>query len=108
MPSLNTMILDQSTINMLIAAVFSVIGWAIKTLHSSFKDLQIADKELITKVQSMEELLAGKYITKEEFHSIINAMFVKLDKIEAKKDESISMMNAMFSKMDAFYSQKQR
>jgi hypothetical protein len=45
------------------------------------KDLQEADKELADKVAAIEVLVAGRYITREEFNSTFNQVFERLDRI---------------------------
>ena len=56
-------------------------GWVLNTVWSAVKDLQTADKELAEKVGQIEVLVAGRYITREEFNSVLNQVFAKLDTI---------------------------
>ena len=52
---------------------------SIKTLHDS-------DMQLSTKVQTIEVLVAGSYVKRDDLDKLTHAIFVKLDKIEDKID----------------------
>jgi hypothetical protein len=56
-------------------------GWTLNTVWAAVKDLQEADKELAEKVGQIEVLVAGRYITREEFNLTLNQVFERLDKI---------------------------
>lgn len=58
----------------------------MKNLQDSMKSLRDADERLTLKVQSIEVLVAGQYIKREDFDKTISALFTKLDKIESKLD----------------------
>jgi hypothetical protein len=56
-------------------------GWVLNTVWGAVKDLQAADKELAEKVSEIEVLVAGRYITRDEFNTTLSQVFVKLDTI---------------------------
>jgi len=56
-------------------------GWTLNTVWAAVKDLQEADKELAEKVGNIEVLVAGRYITREEFNTTLNQVFERLDRI---------------------------
>ena len=56
-------------------------GWTLNTVWSAVKDLQEADKELAEKVGAIEVLVAGRYVTREEFNQVLNQVFERLDRI---------------------------
>jgi hypothetical protein len=56
-------------------------GWVLNTVWGAVKDLQAADKELAEKVGEIEVLVAGRYITRDEFNTTLSQVFVKLDTI---------------------------
>ena len=56
-------------------------GWVLSTVWGAVKDLQEADKELADKVAAIEVLVAGRYITREEFNATFNQVFERLDRI---------------------------
>lgn len=56
-------------------------GWTLNTVWSAVKDLQEADKELAAKVGAIEVLVAGQYVTREEFNQVLNQVFERLDRI---------------------------
>lgn len=78
--------MDQSLINWIIASAGALIGFILKSIWDAVKDLQSSDKELADKVSRIEVLVAGEYVKKEEFNSIMLRLFEKLDHIESKID----------------------
>lgn len=80
------MILDQVIINWLLAGFGALIGFLLNAVWQAVKDLQTADKVLADKVGSIEVLVAGAYVKKDEFSDTVRALFAKLDKIEDKID----------------------
>ncbi len=76
--------MDQSLINWLVAAGGAVFGFLGKSLWEAVKDLQAADKALADKVNSIEVLVAGKYVTRDELSTAINRIVDQLDRIEEK------------------------
>ena len=76
----------QTAFNLAIGLISFLGGWVVKNLQDSMKALQSADERLAAKVQSIEVLVAGQYIKREDFDRTIAALFAKLDKIESKLD----------------------
>jgi hypothetical protein len=62
-----------------VAVIGLIIGWVLRTLWSDMKDLS-------TKVQSIEILVAGEYVKKAEIAQLSDSLFKKLDRIEDKLD----------------------
>lgn len=56
-------------------------GWWLKVMWDALKDLQQADRALTDKVAAIEVLVAGGYVTRDEFERSLNAVFTKLDRI---------------------------
>jgi hypothetical protein len=56
-------------------------GWVLNTVWGAVKDLQEADKDLADKVAAIEVLVAGRYVTRDEFNSALGQVFAKLDTI---------------------------
>lgn len=65
---------------------------ALKTQDESIKAAHKLTSDLMVKLQSIEVLVAGNYITRPEFTKSIEAMFSKLDliseKLDTKQDKS--------------------
>jgi hypothetical protein len=61
-------------------------GWWMKVLHESIRDLQDGEKKLAEKVSSIEILVAGNYVKRDDFDKSVQAIFHKLDRIEDKLD----------------------
>lgn len=64
-----------------VAVVGLLGGWTLNTIWNAVKDLQAADKDLAEKVGAIEVLVAGRYVTREEFNNVLNQVFVRLDNI---------------------------
>lgn len=77
----------QTAFNIVLGALGTLVGWLLNTLYNSMKDLTNADKILTEKVQTIEVLVAGQYIPRQEFESKVTALFHKLDRIEDKIDK---------------------
>lgn len=58
----------------------------MRNLQESMKSLRDSDDKLASKVQSIEVLVAGTYIKRDDFDRTVVALFAKLDKIELKLD----------------------
>lgn len=71
--------MPQEFINAALGLVASGIGWWLKTVWDSHRQLE-------TKVANIEVLVAGEYIKRTEVASILNRMDHKLDAISIKLD----------------------
>lgn len=78
--------MDQTIINWCFALICTMGGWIFRMLWQAMKDLKIADAALASKVQEIEVLVAGKYVTNDKLDRNISAIFTKLDRIELKID----------------------
>jgi hypothetical protein len=64
-----------------VAVIGAMGGWILNTIWVAVKELQKADKELAEKVGEIEVLVAGRYMTREEFNHTLSQVFGKLDTI---------------------------
>lgn len=71
----------QVIINVLLGLVAFFGGIVVKGIYDSISLLQRQDADLATKVQSIEVLVAGTYVKRDEFERLAEAIFRKLDKI---------------------------
>ena len=76
----------QLLFNVIIGALYLVAGWLMKVMWDSLRDLRIADTILAEKVGTIEVLVAGSYAKRDELDKMAAAIFLKLDRIEAKLD----------------------
>ena len=76
--------MEQSFLNWLFGLANLALGAFLKWMYDAHKELRDADKELTEKVGKIEVLVAGQYITREEFDRAIQRIFDKLDHIEMK------------------------
>jgi hypothetical protein len=79
--------IEQSLINWVLAGFGGLVGFMLRVVWRSVQDLQSADKELTAKVASIEILVAGDYVKKDEVLMMTNTIFSKLDRIEDKLDK---------------------
>jgi hypothetical protein len=64
-----------------VAVIGAMGGWILNTVWVSVKELQKADKDLADKVGEIEVLVAGRYMTRDEFNNTLAQVFNKLDTI---------------------------
>ena len=76
----------QTAFNLAIGLVAALGGWWMKTIYDVLMDLRRAETNLVDRVQRIEVLVAGQYVTREELGKLSDAIFRKLDKIEVKID----------------------
>jgi len=76
----------QTFINILLGLVAFLGGIWVRGLADSLKELKDADTVLAIRVQEIEILVAGTYAKREEVKELGEAIFAKLDRIEAKLD----------------------
>lgn len=76
----------QQIINTLIGVAGALGGWWMRIMYQSLEALKAQDAKLAEKVSGIEVLVAGKYVTREDFEKKIDAMLSKLDKIDNKLD----------------------
>lgn len=77
-------LMDQVIINWIIAAFGALVGFVLKVVWDELKALQKEDREIADKVSSIEVLVAGNYVKRDEFERMVTRMFEKLDTIEEK------------------------
>ncbi|AEX56087.1 hypothetical protein KL1_0001 [Burkholderia phage vB_BceS_KL1] len=80
---------QQQFFNIAVAIIGVLGGWWMRVMWQSLKELQAADSKLADKVSSVEVLVAGKYVMREELSRDISAIFSKLDRIEDKLDKKV-------------------
>jgi len=81
--------MDQIVINWLLGALGAICGFLLNMVWQAVKDLQDADKALVEKVGAIEVLVAGAYVSRDEFLRTLDALFKKLDHIEEKFDRKV-------------------
>lgn len=76
----------QTSFNVAVGLIAFLGGWVLNSLRDSIKSLTASDSDLATKVQSIELLVAGSYVKRDDLDKLTAALFAKLDKIESKLD----------------------
>lgn len=80
---------QQSLFNIAVALAGALGGWWMNVMWQSLTDLQKADKLLADKVSSIEILVAGNYVKRDDFDKVADNIFRKLDRIEDKLDSKM-------------------
>jgi hypothetical protein len=89
---------SQQLFNIAVAIAGALSGWWMKVMWESLKDLQDMDKDLSEKLSSIEVLVAGNYVKREDlsdlrkemkdgFSQLNTSLTNMLDKIEKKADK---------------------
>jgi glycyl-tRNA synthetase (class II) len=81
--------MDQAVLNWSFGLLNILFGIIVKALWDSYKELKRTDKELADKVSSIEVLVAGQYVKREDFQNVTSEIFRKLDKILDKLDQKV-------------------
>lgn len=79
----------QILFNIVLGIAAFMGGFWLHTVWEELQKLKDADVKLAEKVSSIETLVAGNYVTREEFSKHIDALFRKLDKIDEKLDRKV-------------------
>jgi uncharacterized iron-regulated protein len=79
----------QLAFNIAAALAGMLGGWVLKAISANLKELQIADKDLVAKVQQIEVLVVGEYVKQKDLDKLQVALFAKLDRIENKLDDKM-------------------
>lgn len=79
----------QVLFNIAVAGAGALAMWILNGLKASLDALHKSDMELSNKVQSIELLVAGGYVKKDEMEKHSMAVLLKLDKIDAKLDTKV-------------------
>ena len=79
----------QDAFNVSVGLCGALGGWWLRVMWSTLCDLRAADKELADKVASMEVVVAGQYVKRDELDRSLTALFAKLDRIEDKLDGKV-------------------
>lgn len=82
---------NQYLFNVAFGIISALGGYVLRTISEQLKNLQKADSMLVDKVQRIEVLVAGQYVTNDALTSVISKLHDKLDKIwdrlETKQDK---------------------
>ena len=76
--------MDQMLINALIGFLVAVVSFVLRRIFEVLNNLQKRDMELVEKVNHIEVVLAGQYVSRQQFDGAMALVFEKLDKISEK------------------------
>ena len=75
---------EQQFFNVTVAIIGALGGWWMRVMWQSLKELEQQDSKLADKVGSIEVLVAGQYVKRDDMNRDIATIFAKLDRIEDK------------------------
>ena len=84
--------MDQTIVNWVMTGAGGILGFLLNSVWQAVKDLQAADRLLAEKVATIEILVAGEYVRKDEFERTIMRLFEKLDHMEEKFDRKMEKL----------------
>lgn len=76
--------MDQTLVNGIFTAFGALSTFVLTSIWQAVKELQASDKELAQKAASIEVLVAGQYLRREEFNEVMGKVFHKLEVIEER------------------------
>ena len=79
----------QVGFNALIGVGLVVLGWMLRSLSESIRDLRKEDQALAEKVSELGKEMAVDYVHKSDLRELSAAIFKKLDRIEDKLDGKV-------------------
>ena len=76
----------QTLFNIAVGIVGMFGGYIMKSVTDTLKDLTKADTILTDKVHTLETVVIGEYVHRDNLKDVVAILFDKLDKIDAKLD----------------------
>lgn len=87
----------QDYFNLLLGLIAFLGGWWMKAIWNAIKKLEDTDLRMLTKISSIEVIIAGQYVKKQEVDDMLNKISQKLSKIESLE---VAMANHYVTKAD--------
>lgn len=76
--------MEQTIFNIVLTLVGALGAWVLKSITEELKARRQADHDLRNKLQSIELLVAGQYVRKDDLEKFGDAIFKRLDKMEER------------------------
>jgi len=80
--------MDQNFINTLIAVVGVLMGWVLKVIWEAITSIRAEGKTRDDRLNELEILVAGKYVTRDDFSIVIQKLDDIRDRLALKADRS--------------------
>lgn len=71
----------QVMFNIVLGGFSFLAGFLLNNIWQEMKSLQETDRKTIDRINSIEVLVAGNYISKQDFTHTMDKVFIKLDEI---------------------------
>lgn len=79
----------QTLFNIVLGVAAFLGGWVLNNIWTSVRDLQTADAQLARQVASIEVLVAGQYVRRDEFMALRMELLASFDKVLEKLDGKV-------------------
>lgn len=76
----------QQLFNIILTFLFTALGWWLKSIQGMLNDLRDDDKAILDRLSSVEVMVAGDYLRRDEFQRQFSVLEDKLDKIFERLD----------------------
>lgn len=86
--------MEQVIFNIAVGLAGFLGAWILKNITDTMKDMRQSEHSLRNKLQAIEVVMAGKYVSKEDLNSVANTLSVKLDRISDKLDTKQDKIHA--------------
>jgi len=80
--------MDQNFINTLIAVVGVLMGWVLKVIWEAITGIRAEGKTRDDRLNELEILVAGKYVTRDDFSIVISKLDDIRDRLALKADRA--------------------
>lgn len=74
----------QTAFNVVVGGFGFLAGILITNIWKEIKQVQRNERETVNRIASIEVLVAGNYVSKEEFTHVMDKLFKKMDEINEK------------------------
>jgi hypothetical protein len=81
--------MPQDVINFVISGLGAVLGWLLRIVWEAQKEQRKETAALAGKINSIEVLVAGHYMRRDEMQTILGRIDGKLDTISEKLDHKV-------------------
>ena len=78
--------MEQTFINAALGVIVAGLSAILKVLRDGIGELRMSNKDLSSEISAVKLQMSDSYIKKADFERMTEAIFVKLDRIDAKLD----------------------
>lgn len=79
----------QILFNAAFGLILLIIGWGMRVLFETIRDLRDKDQTIYDKVSNLAVTIPQNYVHKNDFKQLSDRLFDKLDRIESKLSDKV-------------------